>query len=472
MNPSDPGGGTKAPWADKEPHAAKVATSSEATLAPGLPTSASGLPTVAPGPSTAAPGVVTKAPWATAAPGESTAGPGVATKAPLATAGAHAPPPVPPTGVPKASSTPVLIKAPWEISQPHPAGATVPKPLHLSEPQMPQALPSRPPHGYKPAGKRIKSADDLKRCLESDVMRDFVAFILSLSEAVKGKKLSSAEAGAPVSPAITRLKNLLDLLSTWVDEIPPSQQSLRYGNPAYRTWFAKMQDSALHLVQSLLPEEGEGASSSGTAESAEGGSDAARTAERLKGCAVEVAPYLTESFGNATRIDYGTGHETNFCALLYCLARLGVVGEADREALVSVVFRKYLALMRKIQTTYWLEPAGSHGVWGLDDYQFLPFLWGASQLSGNPMIKPKSIHNQEIVEMYSDEYLYLACVRFVKQVKKGPFAETSPIINDISSVPSWNKVHGGMVKMYQVEVLSKFPIMQHFLFGSLLPFPE
>jgi hypothetical protein len=32
----------------------------------------------------------------------------------------------------------------------------------------------------------------------------------------------------------------------------------------------------------------------------------------------------------------------------------------------------------------------------------------------------------------------------------GKFHETSPILNDISAVPNWGKVAGGMVKMFKV----------------------
>uniref|UniRef100_M8CS38 Serine/threonine-protein phosphatase 2A activator n=1 Tax=Aegilops tauschii TaxID=37682 RepID=M8CS38_AEGTA len=230
----------------------------------------------------------------------------------------------------------------------------------------------------------------------------------------------------------------------------PNEQSSpsRYGNPAFRLWHEKLGDSVNELIAPITA--------------------TAASPSDLAGAEVELAPYLLDSFGNGTRIDYGTGHETNFAAFLYCLARLGLITEPDYPAVVLRVFASYLDLMRTLQDTYLLEPAGSHGVWGLDDYHFLPFVFGAAQLIDHKYMKPKSIHNPDILENFSKEYMYLACVMYVKKVKKGPFAEHSPMLDDISAVPNWKKVNSGLLKMYKAEVLEKVPIMQHFLFGSLI----
>jgi serine/threonine-protein phosphatase 2A activator len=64
--------------------------------------------------------------------------------------------------------------------------------------------------------------------------------------------------------------------------------------------------------------------------------------------------------------------------------------------------------------------------------------------------------------------MYLSAVSFINSVKSGaPFAEHSPVLNDISSLPSWRKVNEGLAKMYRAEVLSKLPVVQHFVFGSI-----
>lgn len=334
--------------------------------------------------------------------------------------------------------------APWAFSQ---SSLTLPTPTPASliPVPVPRPIPSLlPPFNFREPVKVITGKPHLDVFLESETLALLLAFTANLSESVKGKKLAEA---CHISETVKAILKVLETMSSWVDAIPPKEISARYGNPAFRDWHFKLEEEGPELMDSLLPDE-------------------------MKDALVELYPYFSDSFGNMTRIDYGTGHEANFLAWLLCLHRIGLIVEEDFKAVVLKVFVAYLDLMRKLQTTYWLEPAGSHGVWGLDDYHFLPFIFGASQLIGHSHMKPKSIRDEEVVEVFARDYLFLQCVQFVKKVKKGPFQEHSPTLYDATAAVSWQKVYNGLMKMYQVELWGKVPIMQHFLFGSILPWPE
>ncbi|KZT65205.1 Phosphotyrosyl phosphatase activator [Daedalea quercina L-15889] len=298
---------------------------------------------------------------------------------------------------------------------------------------------SDPPTFVTPR-KVILSKEQLEHFQASDTHRDIVAYIQTLNEAVVGVKLTDACAE---SPGVEAVLSVLDRVEEIAKATPPvDNKASRFGNPAFRTFYDKVQEVApsLHTALPNLPE----------------------------AAIPELVVYFGEAWGNRTRIDYGSGMELNFLCWLICLERLGVVQESDHVALVIRVFWRYLQAMRVLQSTYWLEPAGSHGVWGLDDYHFLPFLFGSAQLRGHKYIKPKAIHDAEIVDEYSKHYMYFACIRFINSVKTASLRWHSPMLDDISAVRTWDKVNAGMIKMYLAEVLGKLPVMQHFLFGSVL----
>eukprot|EP00929_Paragymnodinium_shiwhaense_P098866 TRINITY_DN60380_c0_g1_i1.p1 TRINITY_DN60380_c0_g1~~TRINITY_DN60380_c0_g1_i1.p1 ORF type:complete len:429 (-),score=83.35 TRINITY_DN60380_c0_g1_i1:89-1312(-) len=302
--------------------------------------------------------------------------------------------------------------------------------------------------------KRINSPQDLEVFLSSRLFEQFISFAGELSEAVKGKAQDPSRL-ASAAPLIKGLVQALDEVESWIRDFPPLQQPMRFGNKAFRQWHERVVERSAELLsralRPALPE------------------DPGR-ADRLAG---ELSYYFLASFGDERRIDYGTGHEATFFAIIYALGSQGLLQKADAADAVLLVFGTYMRVMRKLQTVYVLEPAGSHGVWGLDDFHALPFLFGAAQLIGmEDDIPTGQVYKDNIIKEHADGYLYVDAIRQVLLAKKGaPFHETSPMLYDITAVPTWQKIHAGLVRMYRAEVLGKYPVIQHFLFGPLIPWP-
>eukprot|EP00826_Nyctotherus_ovalis_P065183 TRINITY_DN9576_c0_g1_i6.p1 TRINITY_DN9576_c0_g1~~TRINITY_DN9576_c0_g1_i6.p1 ORF type:complete len:315 (+),score=117.21 TRINITY_DN9576_c0_g1_i6:189-1133(+) len=298
-------------------------------------------------------------------------------------------------------------------------------------------------HTFTVPTKTLVTMEDLAKFRTSNAFKEIVAFIVDLQASVEHKANSDVKS----SPVLAPIEEVLTELSGYVDSIPPLEQPMRFGNKAFRLFLDKVKENYPALISKIL-----------------------KTKEQMR-AADELKEYFMDAFGSYERIDYGTGHELNFLVFLYVLYRIGYYTNAEFPPLVNVVFVEYIRLMRKLQLTYMLEPAGSHGVWGLDDYHFLPFVFGASQLKDHDTIVPKSIHDDKVLATESKDYMYLDCIRFIKEVKKGvPFGESSPTLNDISNVVTWKKIASGMIKMYQAEVLSKHPVIKHLRFGSVLRF--
>ncbi|KAL2155169.1 hypothetical protein VTH82DRAFT_3845 [Thermothelomyces myriococcoides] len=328
-----------------------------------------------------------------------------------------------------------------------------------AEPVNPMPVPETPPPPPRPdpatlnftvPTRRILSPDDHQLFLSSPTYTLILSFIFGLSDAVADKPISSVK-DDDLSPTVRAILAILDEVEALCADTPPEDQGgSRFGNKAFRVFLDKVKKRApaWHAEVLRVP---------------------------YPAAVPELSAYLCRSFGNRTRIDYGSGHELNFFMWLLCLRQLSLLSPegGDAAPLVLRVFVRYLAVARRVQAAYYLEPAGSHGVWGLDDYQFLPFLFGASQLARHPFLTPRAVHHELTLEEFGPDYLYLGQVAFVNSTKtvRG-LRWHSPMLDDISGAKNWAKIEAGMRRMFVSEVLGKLPVMQHFLFGSLIPAAE
>ncbi|OJD24413.1 hypothetical protein ACJ73_04230 [Blastomyces percursus] len=352
----------------------------------------------------------------------------------------------------------------------------------FSPPYLQHLDPSQP-HNFELPSKKINEGNDVSTFLTSLAYRDIMTFILQLNRAMVPSKITEEDGSQRMqtwplncdavefSEPVRRLQLLLSKIDSIIDEVPPDTGPRRFGNVSFRKWWEEVEKRAPELMEECLQP--------GVLRQGAQGPDSVSAKE-------ELTTYFLGSFGSQQRLDYGTGHELSFVAFLGCLWKLNGFPKAgagvEERGIVLGVIEPYLELTRRLIRTYTLEPAGSHGVWGLDDHSFLPYILGSAQLS--PPIsesdltptegslknapEPATVAKANIVEKERKNNMYFSAIGFIYDVKRGPFWEHSPMLYDISGIrDGWGKINKGMIKMYNAEVLSKFPVVQHFPFGSL-----
>jgi len=150
-------------------------------------------------------------------------------------------------------------------------------------------------HSFQDPRKRIVSPASLRRFEHSTAFAEIVAFIRVCNSTVVGKTLTD---DIETSPACHAILSILDEITALREATPPDASigSSRFGNPAFRTFYAKVRENNDRLHR-MIP-------------GLEDDSEASRTAR------AELGVYFQESWGNEKRIDYGSGMELNMACWL------------------------------------------------------------------------------------------------------------------------------------------------------------
>lgn len=266
-------------------------------------------------------------------------------------------------------------------------------------------------------------------CAYKDISRVLETLIFSVKSTPRVQK-------TPKNKIILKILDIFHKILNVMNEIEVSHERT-FGDKSFQVWLEKIEKMKDDLFSGVINNE-------------------------------EAIYYFLNSFGNSSRVDFGTGHELNFLAFVVCLFKLGVVNEGDSQDIVFCLFWEYWNCFISLQNKFHLPPAGSNGSWGVDDYVILPFVFGSSQLIGNKIITPNNIIDKNLSTIHKDEYSYCKWIAYLYDSKKGNLEINSRVLYSLSSISDFQKIYNGMINLFYGEVMNKYVIFQQFKFGKLL----
>ncbi|KAI6020354.1 hypothetical protein BKA83DRAFT_1527961 [Pisolithus microcarpus] len=170
--------------------------------------------------------------------------------------------------------------------------------------------------------------------------------------------------------------------------------------------------------------------------------------------------YFVYAWGNRERIDYGSGiMELNSLCWLICLERVGVLSESNH---VALVIRAFWQMMRS--GSILLAPM-AYGA--STTTTSCPSCWDLLNYEGTSI----SIRKRSMITRSSTNWQTTICTLLESSLSilTASLRWHSPMLDDISVVENMGQGQPAMIKRYKAQVPGRLFVMQHFLFGSILP---
>lgn len=196
----------------------------------------------------------------------------------------------PPTANP-AKQSPSQVQIPKLTPRPRRQQAAAANPLPVPQTPPLPAPPAPSDLTFTHPTRRILSPRDHALFLQSPTYHLLSSFVFSLSDAVRDCPASAIK-DEEIGPTARAVLRVLDGVEGVLRRCPPEDQGgSRFGNKGFRRFLDALAEECEEWHEAVGVQ----------------GSDAID----------EVSTYLMNSFGNGTRIDYGSGHELNFIVWLY-----------------------------------------------------------------------------------------------------------------------------------------------------------